>query len=72
MGKFVNSIDEFFNYCKENEVEFIDFRFTDIKGAWHHISYRASAVDADMLKNGIPFDGSSIETGNQSMNQICY
>ncbi len=68
MGKFVNSIDEFFKYCEENEVEFVDFRFTDIKGAWHHISYRASAVDADMLENGIPFDGSSIENW-QPINQ---
>ena len=61
MGKFVNNVDEFFKFCEDNEVEFVDFRFTDIKGAWHHISYRMSAVDADMLKAGLPFDGSSIE-----------
>jgi glutamine synthetase len=61
MGKFVNNIAEFNKYCEENEVEFIDFRFTDIKGAWHHISYRASAVDDGMLDAGIPFDGSSID-----------
>ena len=61
MGKFVNNIDEFFKYCEENEVEFVDFRFTDIKGAWHHISYRLHAVPAEMLENGLPFDGSSID-----------
>ncbi len=61
MGKFVNNIAEFNKYCEENEVEFIDFRFTDIKGAWHHISYRASAVDDKMIEAGLPFDGSSIE-----------
>ena len=61
MGKFVNNTDEFFKYCEDNEVEFVDFRFTDIKGAWHHISYRMSAVEADQLKAGLPFDGSSIE-----------
>jgi len=61
MGKFVNNITEFNKYCEENEVEFIDFRFTDIKGAWHHISYRASAVEDSMLDAGIPFDGSSID-----------
>jgi len=61
MGKFVNNITEFNKYCEENEVEFIDFRFTDIKGAWHHISYRATAVDDKMLEAGLPFDGSSIE-----------
>ncbi len=61
MGKFVNNIDEFFTFCQENEVEFVDFRFTDIKGAWHHITYRMSAVNEEMLSNGIPFDGSSID-----------
>ncbi len=61
MGKFVNNTEEFFKYCEENEVEFVDFRFTDIKGAWHHISYRMSAVSASQLENGLPFDGSSID-----------
>ncbi len=61
MGKFVSSVEEFFKFCESNEVEFVDFRFTDIKGAWHHISYRMSAVEASMLDAGLPFDGSSIE-----------
>ncbi len=61
MGKFVNNVEEFYKFCESNEVEFVDFRFTDIKGAWHHISYRMSAVEADMLEAGLPFDGSSIE-----------
>ncbi len=60
MGKFVNNIEEFFSYCEENEVEFVDFRFTDMNGTWQHLSYTMSAIDADSFKNGIPFDGSSI------------
>ena len=27
MGKFVNNIEEFFKFCSENEVKFVDFRF---------------------------------------------
>ena len=61
MGKFVNNIEEFFSFAKENEVEFVDLRFTDIKGAWHHLTYRMSAVNAENLEAGFPFDGSSIE-----------
>ncbi|WP_415397416.1 type I glutamate--ammonia ligase [Sulfurimonas sp. CS5] len=61
MGKFVNNTEEFFTFCEENDVQFVDFRFTDIKGAWHHISYRMSAVSTAQLENGLPFDGSSIE-----------
>ncbi len=60
MGKFVNSIEEFFKYSEENEVEFVDFRFTDINGTWHHLSYTLPSIDADSFRNGIPFDGSSV------------
>ncbi|WP_457598766.1 type I glutamate--ammonia ligase [Hydrogenimonas sp.] len=61
MGKFVNNVDDFFRYCADNDVKFVDLRFTDIKGAWHHLTYLLSALDKDMLSNGLPFDGSSIE-----------
>ncbi|WP_456383488.1 type I glutamate--ammonia ligase [Hydrogenimonas sp.] len=61
MGKFVNNIDEFYRFCEQNDVKFVDLRFTDIKGAWHHLTYLLSALDKDMLQNGLPFDGSSIE-----------
>ncbi len=61
MGKFVNNVDDFFRFCADNEVKFVDLRFTDIKGAWHHLTYLLSALDKDMLSNGLPFDGSSIE-----------
>ncbi|MBE0514496.1 type I glutamate--ammonia ligase [Sulfurimonas sp.] len=61
MGKFVNNIEEFFTFCEENDVQFVDLRFTDIKGTWHHVSYRTSAVTREILENGFPFDGSSID-----------
>jgi glutamine synthetase len=68
MGKFVNNIAEFFTYCEQNEVEFVDLRFTDMKGAWHHLTYRMSAMNEDNLANGVPFDGSSIDAW-QPINQ---
>lgn len=46
-------------YAKANNILFYDFRFTDIKGAWHHVSYHVDSVGEDTLK-GLPFDGSSI------------
>jgi len=54
------AVKAFFEKCKEEEIEFIDFRFTDISGAWHHVSYTIESVDEDMLSEGLPFDGSSI------------
>ncbi|QKF83000.1 type I glutamate--ammonia ligase [Halarcobacter ebronensis] len=61
MGKFVNNSQEFFKFCEENEVKFVDLRFSDMKGAWHHLTYMLSAVNEDNLANGMPFDGSSID-----------
>ena len=61
MGKFVNNTEEFFKYCEDNEVKFVDFRFTDMKGMWHHISYMMSAVTESQLEFGMPFDGSSVD-----------
>jgi len=61
MGKFVNNIDEFFSFCNKNEVKFVDFRFTDLKGMWHHITYNLKALNSESFKNGVPFDGSSID-----------
>jgi glutamine synthetase len=57
----MSSFAEFFDFLKENGISFVDFRFTDLHGKWHHIARPVSAVDEDILRNGIGFDGSSIE-----------
>ena len=46
---------------EENEIEFVDLRFTDPKGKWQHLSMVASVIDEDMLTDGFMFDGSSID-----------
>ncbi len=45
---------------KENDVKYVDFRFTDPKGKWQHVAQHISTVDEEMLTDGIMFDGSSI------------
>jgi len=45
---------------KENNVRWVDLRFTDTKGKEQHVTYPASAIDADAFVNGKMFDGSSI------------
>lgn len=45
---------------KDQKVQMIDLRFTDLPGIWQHFSVPPSAVDADALTEGIGFDGSSI------------
>ncbi len=46
---------------KENDVQYVDFRFTDPRGKWQHISQHVATVNEDLLTEGIMFDGSSIE-----------
>jgi glutamine synthetase len=46
---------------KENDVEYVDLRFTDPKGKWQHTTQHVSTVDEDMFTDGIMFDGSSIQ-----------
>jgi glutamine synthetase len=52
----------------ENDVKYVDFRFTDPRGKWQHTAQHVSTVDADMLNEGIMFDGSSI-AGWKSINE---
>jgi glutamine synthetase len=46
---------------KENEIEWVDLRFTDPKGKWQHLTMCAGVIDEDALEDGLMFDGSSIE-----------
>ena len=45
---------------KDNDVQYVDFRFTDPRGKWQHVTFDVSMVDEDLFADGIMFDGSSI------------
>ncbi|HKI80890.1 MAG TPA: glutamine synthetase beta-grasp domain-containing protein, partial [Pseudodesulfovibrio sp.] len=45
---------------KDNNVKFVDMRFTDTRGKEQHVSIPAGTVDSDFFKSGKMFDGSSI------------
>lgn len=45
---------------KDEEIEWVDVRFTDPRGKWQHLSMCASAIGEDELEEGLMFDGSSI------------
>jgi glutamine synthetase len=56
-----NSASDVLKMVKENEIEWIDLRFTDPKGKWQHLTMVASVIGEDELTDGLMFDGSSIE-----------
>jgi glutamine synthetase len=45
---------------KDQKIEMIDLRFTDLPGLWQHFSVPPSALDLDSFADGVGFDGSSI------------
>ena len=48
------------NIIKENEVKFVDLRFTDTKGKEQHVTVPSHQIDEDFFEDGKMFDGSSI------------
>ena len=45
---------------KDEEIDWVDLRFTDPKGKWQHLTMVSGVIDEDMLTDGFMFDGSSI------------
>jgi glutamine synthetase len=45
---------------KDEEIDWVDLRFTDPKGKWQHLTMASTVVDEDQLTDGFMFDGSSI------------
>ena len=53
--------NDILNKIKEEEIEWVDLRFTDPKGKWQHLTMVASIMGEDEFTDGLMFDGSSIE-----------
>lgn len=45
---------------KDEDVEYVDIRFTDPRGKLQHVTVVADLVDEDFIEEGFMFDGSSI------------
>ncbi len=54
------SVESVLETLSENDIKFVDLRFTDTKGKEQHVSIPVSQVDSDFLSEGKMFDGSSI------------
>jgi len=54
------SAENVLNMMKENEVKFVDLRFTDTKGKEQHVTIQGNIIDEDFFEEGKMFDGSSI------------
>ncbi|MDP1697684.1 MAG: type I glutamate--ammonia ligase [Xanthomonadaceae bacterium] len=54
------SLENIEKLVKDHSVEFVDLRFTDVRGVQHHVTFPASIVEPALFEDGKMFDGSSI------------
>ena len=60
--------DNTLKMIEENDVKWVDMRFTDPRGKEQHTSIPAKRIDADALSDGVMFDGSSV-SGWKTINE---
>ncbi len=48
------------SYAAEHEAKFVSIRFTDLPGAWHHLTYPIHNLTEDVFEDGFGFDASSL------------
>ncbi|MEQ8402067.1 MAG: type I glutamate--ammonia ligase [Roseitalea porphyridii] len=54
------SASDILKQIKDNDVKFIDLRFSDPRGKMQHVTIDCGVVDEDFFADGVMFDGSSI------------
>ena len=55
------SVSDVLKMIEDNEVKFVDFRFTDPRGKEQHVSVPSHTFSEETFEEGKMFDGSSIE-----------
>lgn len=59
---------EILERIKNEDIEYVDLRFTDPRGKWQHVTIHADIVNEDTFEEGVMFDGSSI-SGWKAINE---
>ncbi|MEA2030557.1 MAG: type I glutamate--ammonia ligase [candidate division Zixibacteria bacterium] len=53
-------LTELVKLAKENNIKFIDLKFCDLQGTWHHITLPLSSLKQELFRTGVGVDGSSL------------
>ena len=51
---------EVLKQIKDNDVKYVDLRFTDPRGKWQHVTFDVGMIEEETFAEGVMFDGSSI------------
>ena len=52
--------DDVLKLIKDEDIKYVDLRFTDPRGKMQHVTQDASTINEDVFADGLMFDGSSI------------
>ena len=56
----MTSANDILKQIKDEDIQYVDLRFTDPRGKMQHVTMHSSCVDEDMFADGVMFDGSSV------------
>lgn len=56
----MSAVENVFKLIREHDVRYVDFRFSDLRTRWHHITMLVSELEPSSFETGFNFDGSSI------------
>ncbi|HQR39187.1 MAG TPA: type I glutamate--ammonia ligase [Blastocatellia bacterium] len=56
------------HFAVDEQVKFVDMRFTDLPGSWHHLTFPINAFSESTFEEGLGFDASSLR-GWASINE---
>src|SRR6202047_3060248 len=59
-GGFMKTAKDVLKSIKDNDVKYVDLRFTDPRGKWQHVTFDVGMIEEDTFAEGMMFDGSSI------------
>ena len=56
----MKNIEDLLGAIKDRQLKMLDLRFVDLFGVWHHVTVPAERMSPELMRKGVPFDGSSI------------
>ncbi|MDP7604346.1 MAG: glutamine synthetase beta-grasp domain-containing protein, partial [Alphaproteobacteria bacterium] len=56
----MSDVDAVLKRLKDENIPFVDLRFTDPRGKWQHLAMASHMIEEETFSDGVMFDGSSI------------
>lgn len=54
------SVKDVLKFAKDEQAAYVNVRFTDLVGAWHHLTFPIEELSESSFEDGFGFDGSSL------------